>query len=69
MWGVDLLTGEVHVVEHSGIPDTLPRFLQEEEMRLELPNSSESVWFETRDVPLYNLESVGLVGVGWYLSS
>ena len=69
VWGVDLLSGEVHVVERSGVPDSLPRFLQEEEMRLELPYSSESIRLEARDVPLYNLESVGLVGVGWYLSS
>ena len=37
MWGVDLLTGEVHVVKRSGIPDTLPRFLQEEENEARTP--------------------------------
>ena len=69
MWGVDLLTGEVHVVKRRGVLDALPGLLQEEEMRLELPYSSESIRLEARDVPLDDLESVGLVGVGWYLSS
>ena len=69
MWGVDLLTGEVHVVKRRGVLDALPGLLEEEEVRLELSNCFESVWFETRDVPLHDLESVGLVGVGWYLSS
>ena len=69
MRSIDLLPREVYVVVGRGIPDTLPRFLQEEEVRLELPYSSESIRLEARDVLLHGLEPVGLDGVIRYLSS
>ena len=69
MRSVDLLTGEVHVVERRGVPDDLPSLLKKKEVRLELPYRSERVRLEARDIPLHDLEPVGLVGVGRYISS
>ena len=65
----DLFTGEIDVVVRRGVPDDLPSLLEEEEVRLELPYRSESVRLKAGNIPLHDPEPVGLVGVGWYLSS